>query len=284
MNCMTTRIAQISDTHLSSTKAIFRPNFDVVAEHLSCSEPDLIVNTGDLSLDGADNEEDLLEAVAVHRQLPVECRLLPGNHDVGDHIEVARKQPVTAERLDRYRRVVGADWWTIDIPGWRLLGLNALIVGSGLSGDAEQLDMVRGAAAGLKGRALAIFLHKPLADETYTENLSINRFMTHHPRSALLAALGGTAPAVVLSGHVHQYRDSFIGGSRHIWAPATSFMISDPWQPGYGAKAVGYLFHEFDADGGHRHRLVGVRGLIHHDLVEFPEAYGDVRAWGPGNA
>jgi hypothetical protein len=27
-----------------------------------------------------------------------------------------------------------------------------------------------------------------------------------------------------------------------------------------------------------------VRGLVHHDLAGFPEAYGDVRAWGPGNA
>jgi hypothetical protein len=27
-----------------------------------------------------------------------------------------------------------------------------------------------------------------------------------------------------------------------------------------------------------------VRDLVHHDLVAFPEAYGDVRAWGPGKA
>jgi hypothetical protein len=83
---------------------------------------------------------------------------------------------------------------------------------------------------------------------------------------------------------VHQYRDTISAGSRHLWAPATSFMISDPWQPGYGAKMVGYLSHEFHADGSHRHEVVPVRGLIHHDLVSFPEAYGDVRAWGTGNA
>jgi 3',5'-cyclic-AMP phosphodiesterase len=281
---MTTRIAQISDTHLSPTKRYFQSNFDLVSEHLAMAKPDLIINTGDISLDGADHASDLEEAVATHRQLSVECHLLPGNHDVGDHPDVARKQPVNEERLRRYRRVVGNDFWSTDIPGWRLLGLNALILGSDLSGAIEQLELARSAADGLKGRALAIFLHKPLADEAYDEGLSINRFMTRQPREALLSALGGVAPAVVLSGHVHQYRVSTMAGSRHIWAPATSFMISDPWQPVYGAKAVGYLMHEFDADGAHKCQLMGVRGLVHHDLVDFPEAYGDVKAWGPGNA
>jgi 3',5'-cyclic AMP phosphodiesterase CpdA len=281
---MTTRIAQISDTHISPSRSYFRSNFDLVAEHLASNGPDLIVNTGDIALDGADHDEDLIEAVAAHRQLPIEFHLLPGNHDVGDHPDVARKQPADAERLRRYRRIVGEDFWTIDIPGWRLVGLNALILGSEMPGGAEQIDMLRRAAETLDGRSLAIFMHKPLADEDYAETLTSNRFMTEGPRRELIAALGGGAPAVVLSGHIHQYRDAALGGSRHIWGPATSFMISDPWQPGYGAKTVGYLMHEFDADGAHRHRLVGVRGLVHHDLVDFPEAYGNVTVWGPGNA
>lgn len=281
---MITRIAQISDTHLSGSKPWFRQNFDRIADHLTTERPDIVVNTGDLALDGADHDADLDAAISAHQALGMQVHLLPGNHDVGDHPDVARRQPADAERLARYRRIVGEDYWTIDIPGWRLLGLNALILGSDLPGAAGQDEMVRGAAAGLDGRQLAIFLHKPLADETYGESITINRFMTYGPRAALLTALGQARPAVVLSGHVHQYRDSVIGGSRHLWAPATSFMISDPWQPGYGAKAVGYLMHEFHADGSHVHRLVSVRGLVHHDLVEFPEAYGDVRAWGPGNA
>jgi 3',5'-cyclic-AMP phosphodiesterase len=281
---MTTRIAQISDTHLSPSKPYFRSNFDLVAEHLLDATPDLVINTGDLALDGADHDADLHEAVSSHRTLGLDTFVLPGNHDVGDHPDVARKQPATEERLRRYRRIVGEDHWVLDIPGWRLLGLNVLTLGTDLPGDAEQLEMVRMAAGGLNGRSLALFMHKPLADEHYGENLSINRFMTYGPRAKLLAALGGAVPSAVLCGHVHQYRDSSIGGSRHIWAPATSFMISDPWQPGYGAKAVGYLMHEFDADGSHRHRLVGVRDLVHHDLVAFPDAYGDVKDWGPGNA
>jgi len=281
---MPVRIAQISDTHLSPTKPFFRSNFDLVADNLRDRRPDIVINTGDLALDGADAEADLVLARELHDGIGLDCHLLPGNHDVGDHLDVARRQPVSAERLARYRRIVGPDFWTIDIPGWRLLGLNALTLGSQEIGDESQQQAIRSVAASLKGRNLALFLHKPLADESYGERLTSNRFMTKDPRDVLLACLGSAQPGLVMCGHVHQYRDTPIGGARHIWAPATSFMISDPWQPGFGTKAVGYLMHEFNADGSHRHRLMTVRGMVHHDLAEFPDAYGDVRAWGQGNA
>lgn len=281
---MTVRIAQISDTHLSPDKPFFRSNFELVAEDLRQRRPDIIINTGDLALDGADSDADLLLAKELHDNIGIDCRVLPGNHDVGDHLDVARRQPVAPERLDRYRRIIGPDTWSMDMPGWRLLGLNALTLGSEGVGDEAQQDMIRSAVATIGGRSLGLFLHKPLADGSYAEILSSNRFMTANPRRTLLACLGPAQARIVLCGHVHQYRDTMIGGTRHIWAPATSFMISDPWQPGYGAKAVGYLMHEFLADGSHRHRMMTVRGLVHHDLATIPEAYGDVRGWGPGNA
>ncbi|MGL4441526.1 MAG: metallophosphoesterase family protein [Bosea sp. (in: a-proteobacteria)] len=280
---MITRIVQISDTHLSPAKPYFRSNFDLVAEHLRSTRPDLVINTGDLALDGADHDADLHEALVAHTALGLECCMLPGNHDVGDHLDVARRQPVSTERLARYQRIIGPDIWSLDIPGWRILGLNALTLGLDIDGT-QQDDLIREAGASLAGRSLAVFLHKPLADLSYDEDLTSNRFMTSSPRRHLTGLLGGAVPALVCCGHVHQYRDSMMGGSRHLWAPATSFVLSDPWQPGYGAKMVGYLAHEFHADGSHRHQVIGVRGLVHHDLVNFPEAYGDVKAWGPGNA
>lgn len=280
---MITRIAQISDTHLSVSRPFFRGNFDLVAEHLRSHAPDLVVNTGDLALDGADHEADLLEARDAHADLGIECHLLPGNHDVGDHLDVARRQPVNAERLARYLRIVGPDSWSLDIPGWRLLGLNALTLGLDLD-DGRQDDLIRGAVASLAGRSLAVFIHKPLMDLSHDEDLISSRFMTPGPRRHLTSLFGALSPAVICCGHVHQYRDSRMAGGRHIWAPATSFMISDPWQPCYGAKMVGYLTHEFHADGSHRHEVVAVRDLVHNDLAAFPEAYGDVRSWGIGNA
>lgn len=281
---MTVQIVQISDTHLSEGIPHFVSNFDRIAESIREVRPTMIINTGDISLDGADSEADLIFSKELHAGLGIDCYMLPGNHDVGDHLDVARRQPINIERLKRYRRIIGADYWSIDIPGWRLLGLNALTLGSDEVDDGSQQNAIRTAVADIGGRMLAIFLHKPLADETYAEKLTSNRFISPHPRETLLACLGAVKPKLVLCGHIHQYRDTMISGIRHIWAPATSFIIGDPWQPGYGAKALGYLLHRFNADGSYHHRLMTVRGLVHNDLVNYPHVYGDVRDLGPGNA
>jgi hypothetical protein len=281
---MTLRIAQISDTHLSPRRGYFTANFDRVAEVLAADGPDLVINTGDLALNGADEDGDLELAVARHRGLRATTLLLPGNHDVGDSIGVGSAQPITAERLARYRRIVGPDHWRIDVAGWRLLGINAQLLGTGLAEVEAHLAAIRDAAAGLHGRALALFLHKPVADLALQEAEISNRMLTPTARRELLDALGGVTPAFVACGHVHQYRVSRFGGAEHIWAPATSFIISDPWQPVFGAKCVGYVEHLLEPDGHHRHRLVTPRDLAHLDLVGIPEAYGDVRQWGHGKA
>jgi Icc protein len=281
---MTVRIAQISDTHLSVDRPVFNDNFAVIAEALRASRPDIVINTGDLALDGADSEADLALAKSLHDGIDIETRLLAGNHDVGDDPAITKRQPADAARLARWQRLVGPSFWSFDVPGWRILGLDALILGTALDIAEAQAAFLAEAAADLSGRSLAVFLHKPLCDEALGEPTLGSRFLTAERRAALLDALGGARPALFACGHVHQYRDGVIDGARHLWAPATAFLISDPWQPVFGCKTVGYLEHRFHADGTHDHRLVPVRGLAHLDLLHVPEAYGDIRGWGPGGA
>jgi 3',5'-cyclic AMP phosphodiesterase CpdA len=281
---MTTRIAQISDTHLSADRPRFNENFDKVSDHLQTLAPDLIINTGDLALDGADSEGDLMLAAERHRAIGIDVHLLAGNHDVGDDPAIAKRQPVNEERLKRWASVVGPSHFVFDIPGWRLIGLDALILGTDHNTAHAQAEAIRGAVLTANGRSLALFLHKPICDETLDENDVSSRFLTPSRRSVLLDLLGGAAPTLACCGHVHQYRDEVIAGTRHIWAPGTAFLISDPWQPVFGAKTVGYIEHRFHRDGTHDHRLVTVRGLAHCDLLDAPEAYGDIRAWGAGQA
>jgi hypothetical protein len=50
---MTFRTAQISDTHLSDVKPFFVANLFRVAPALVADPPELVLNTGDISLDGA---------------------------------------------------------------------------------------------------------------------------------------------------------------------------------------------------------------------------------------
>lgn len=81
------RLTQISDTHLSRADRFvpLTQNFQRVSEHIDAARPDLIVNSGDVSWDGPSNRGDLEYAKELHGALPVDCRYLPGNHDIGDN-------------------------------------------------------------------------------------------------------------------------------------------------------------------------------------------------------
>jgi 3',5'-cyclic AMP phosphodiesterase CpdA len=280
---MTVRIAQISDLHVSPEQPVFNANMHRLLEAVRAARPDILLNTGDLGLYGERDNGDIALALAAQKTVGVDTHVLPGNHDVGEHPDIPGRDWVDESRLARYRQQAGPDSWTLDLPGWRLVGLNSLIVGTGMSGDREQLEMLRNGSRDRGGRSLALIMHKPLIDLAYDDPLVSNRFTTLRCRRLILDAIGERPADLVICGHMHQYRE-IGGGSRHIWGPAASFIIGDPWQPSYGAKAVGYLEHLFDADGGHRHRLVAVRDLVHNDLALMPEVYGDVTARGLGLA
>ncbi len=66
--------------------------------------------------------------------------------------------------------------------------------------------------------------------------------------------------------------------SIQVWAPGTSFTLSDWFLPTHGGEhIVGFIEIELGADGGFHTRLTQPEGLTPHDLADFPEAYGDLR-------
>jgi len=276
---MTFRIAQISDTHLSGDKPFFVDNFERVGEALRADRPDLVLNSGDISLDGAASESDLAAARALHDGLGLPLRFLPGNHDLGDSQDSPARGEGTidGERRARYLAHFGADWWSLDVPGWRLLGVNAQLLASDLPEAAEQEAAVAEAAATMGERRLALFLHKPLFDRSADETAITGRFVNPAPRRALLDALAAVAPALVACGHVHQYRETRADdGCRHVWATSTAFVIPDARQPRYGVKEVGYVEHRLAPDGAHESRFVRVPGVPTLSIADFPAAYGPV--------
>jgi Icc protein len=272
---MTYRVAQISDTHLSRDKPFFVANFERVAAALVATAPDLVLNSGDVSLDGAIEEGDLAEARRMHEAIRLPMRFIPGNHDVGEcHDAPASAEPrISAATRERYLRHFGDDYWQMDIPGWRLVAVNALLLGSDLGAAAAQLDFLAQAAATSGARRIALFVHKPLFDTSPEETAVTGRFVNPPARRRLQEALGGGDLGLVASGHVHQYRATLTAEVRHVWAPSTGFIMPDARQPRYGEKDVGYVEHSFQPDGGHQARYVRVPGLERHDITDFLEAY-----------
>jgi 3',5'-cyclic-AMP phosphodiesterase len=274
---MTFRVAQISDTHLSCEKPFCVENFNILAAALAAAAPDLVLNTGDMSLDGVADEGDLAEARRLHDAIGLPVRCIPGNHDLGESHDIpgSRETRISDATRERYMRHFGEDFWQMDVPGWRLIAIDGQLLAGGLDAAPAQLDFLAQAAASCAGRRLALFVHKPLFDTSPAETAVTGRFVNPEARARLLAALGELLPAVVGSGHVHQYRSTLVGATRHVWAPSIGFIIPDWRQPRYGEKEVGYVEHRFEPDGSHTSSFVRVPGLKRLDIADFAEAaYG----------
>lgn len=276
------RIGVVSDTHLARRAPAFCRNWEVARDFLVSLSPDLIVHLGDISADGAGSADDLAEAAACFESLATPMRFLPGNHDLGDNPirpgEAVREHPVSPERLARYRRIFGRDRWVHDLPGWRLTGLNAQLLGTGTREEENQFAWLADALADPIGPAIGLLLHKPLFRDGPADTEAHVRYVPAAARGRLLSLLEGRELRFVLSGHAHQSRSLVVGGVQHVWAPSTAFRIADGLQETIGAKRVGVLLLHLDRDGGHAFEEVSPPGLPNHDLLDFPDVYPEVAA------
>jgi 3',5'-cyclic AMP phosphodiesterase CpdA len=265
------RLTQISDTHLARRMTPLIDNFHRVSEHIDAKRPDLVVNSGDVSFDGPTERDDLNFARTLHDALPVACRYLPGNHDIGDNptaVAPAAKEPVTEPSLQAYRAILGNDRWRFDAAGWCFIGLNSLIMNTGLPSEAEQFDWLASQLSDIKGQPVALFIHKPLflntPDDPELAATSF-RYVPMPARSRLIEMLGAVDLRLVASGHVHQRRDFTFGHTRHVWVPSASFIVPDSRQDVIGIKEVGLVEYRFQPDS-FEVRHVRAPGQIDIDL------------------
>jgi 3',5'-cyclic AMP phosphodiesterase CpdA len=248
------RLTQISDTHLARRLTKLTDNFHRVSEYIDATRPDLVVNSGDLAFDGPTSPKDLEFAKTLHDALPVACRCLPGNHDIGDNptqIGPPPSHPVSEDRRRAFLSAFGDDRWRFEAAGWCFIGLNSLVMNSGFVSEAEQFDWLAAELASAHGKPVALFLHKPLylntPDDPELEATSI-RYVPQPARKRLIEMLRAADVRLVASGHVHQRRDFTYRHTRHVWAPSAGFIISDARQERIGIKEVGLVEYRFQRD------------------------------------
>jgi 3',5'-cyclic AMP phosphodiesterase CpdA len=190
-------------------------------------------------------------ALALHAALPVDCRYLPGNHDIGDNptaVGAAPSCPATEERREAFVSVFGEDRWQFEAAGWRFIGLNSLIMNTGILSELEQEEWLTLQLAGANRKPVALFLHKPLflnTPEDPEEAATAIRFVPQPVRARLAALLGKSNVRLVASGHVHQRRDFTYAHARHIWAPSAGFIVPDRMQDVIGVKETGLVEYRF---------------------------------------
>jgi 3',5'-cyclic AMP phosphodiesterase CpdA len=265
------RLTQISDTHLTRRQPTLTDNFHRMSEYIDATRPDLVVNSGDLAWDAPNNPDDFEFARELHTALPAPCRYLPGNHDVGDNpteLGPAPSQPVTEQSVQAFRTHFGEDCWRFEAAGWCFIGLNSLVMNTGLASEAEQWDWLAQQLASADGRPVALFLHKPLflntPDDPELAATAI-RYIPMPARSRLVEMLRAVDLRLVASGHVHQRRDFTFRHTRHVWAASAGFIIPDHKQEVIGAKEVGLVEYRFQPDA-FEVRHVRAPGQIDVDL------------------
>jgi 3',5'-cyclic AMP phosphodiesterase CpdA len=248
------RLTQISDTHLARRLQSLTDNFHRVSEHIDATRPDIVINSGDISFDGPNSRSDLEFAKDLHDALPVPCRQLPGNHDIGDNptaVGAAPKQLATEKERQDYLAVIGEDRWRFDAAGWCFIGLNSLIMNTGIESEAEQFDWLASELAAVNGKPVALFLHKPLflnEPEDPELEASAIRYVPQPRRKQVIEMFDNVDLRLVASGHVHQRRDFTYRHTRHVWAPSAGFIIPDHMQDVIGIKEVGLVEYRFQPD------------------------------------
>jgi 3',5'-cyclic AMP phosphodiesterase CpdA len=250
-----TRIFQLSDTHLSRRTPRFRRNYELVVRHARSANYDVIVHTGDLTLDGIRHEDDLYHCRDALGELGAPVLCVPGNHDVGNHPKIAKGgstgngSGISEERLARSRAVVGADYWLRDVPGWRLLGLDSMLCGSGLRAEEEQYRWLDEALDTAGERRLALFIHQPVFIDDPAENTLTYWCVDPAVRGRLGALVEHPNLRLIASGHLHTRRSARHGRIALEWCSSTAFVAGPALVPEMGGERhVGCVEHVLHVD------------------------------------
>lgn len=270
------KLVQISDLHLSAGGGFFNDNWETTLAWLQAAPPDLVVVSGDVALGEGNVDEDLVFARQQLQRIPCPWRVLPGNHDIGDNLHSgAKKNPVSAARLQRWRELFGPDCWIEQLGNWAIVGVNSQILNAPeLADEGSQRAFIDSALEELPREApLAIFKHKPLFLDHPSEGGSQPDCIDPAGRARFAEMFSGRNVRLVACGHKHQYRSFGLGRVRYYWAPAVACVNKAPDDRTWGVRQVGFIEYALEGDEV-RHRLHGADFLMRHESYVYAGEYG----------
>ena len=246
----------MSDTHLAPSLASADANWSAVVAHLSEDPPDLVVHTGDITIDGAHRDDHLDHGRARLGELPCPWLAIPGNHDIGDVAPTT--MPVTAARRDAYEARFGPGNWSTDVGAWRIVGIDvqALV---GLAADDDPWQWL-GEVLTTDGPKM-LCCHRPLWPAP-SDGEHAGRYVPEPARSRLGALAASGDVRVIATGHVHQRASLRRDRISLEWAPSTWAVLPEWVQPTIVTKQVGYVEHLLGED-------VTSRAVIPSSITQF---------------
>jgi len=238
------RIVQLSDTHFSADAGV-APVWQALVERLHADPPDLVVHSGDIVLEDPDDAADRTFALGLMAQLPRPRLVIPGNHDVGgyDVADDARR----SRRVGEFVEAWGGDRFAVDVAGWRVVGVNAYLLGT-----AEHDAWLMASCA--VDAPVLVFVHQPTWGDPRD-----GWEMAPAASEAFERAIAGAPVRVIASGHRHCAATADRGERRSVWAPSLTLM-GEPASAGPELRDVdprpGFVEHRLAAAGSHASTVV----------------------------
>lgn len=134
---------------------------------------------------------------------------IPGNHDIGSTVGWHHHDPARMKEACRvFCSAFGPDRWTCEAAGFRTIGVNSQIFGSGLADADEQATWLKAQLARPTHLLKAVFLHTPpylvTPDDRFDDG-SEQMCLRPEARRPLLDILHANPPALLITAHAHRF-------------------------------------------------------------------------------
>ena len=234
--------AVVSDTHVNESEdcspSPFRTNLlangraRFVLHEIAAMDPPVafLVHLGDM-VHPVPSQSTYEEAVARYREImqviKVPVHEIPGNHDIGDKaLDWMPADIISDEFLAAYRRAFGGDRFAFDQGPIRCIGINSVLINSGLAEEGAQRAWLEAEFAGHRDKRLFLFSHYPPFVFSPEEGSGYDN-IDEPGRTWLLDLIRRHRVEAVFSGHVHNFWYDRISNTELYIQPSTTFIRHD---------------------------------------------------------
>jgi 3',5'-cyclic AMP phosphodiesterase CpdA len=251
------KLIQISDLHLSRTRAYTYRNWKAILDHIHDVRPELVINTGDFVLDAPEDVDDLAYAYQQMQRLKVAWKALPGDHDIGggppspllrSDVPWLEHYASTEQRRAQYLDIFGEDRWALPFGDWYLIGVNDLIFESGFAAEDSQWQFLAEQLMIAASRPTALFMHKPPCVTSIDEDAYLTNAIPAQARRRLHDMLKEANVQLIGTGHLHVYRTFHTMGITVVTAP-TILRGEGDYVSHNGLDVNGLVEYSFDGEG-----------------------------------
>lgn len=202
----------------------------MVVEDLKLHDPEFVIHLGDMvrPFPVLPNYDDVCRlALSVFQDIPCRVHYLPGNHDIGDKPMACAPAPqVSNAFVGKYKRHFGATFVAFEHQGIQFITLNASVLNSGLSEEADQWKWLEQFSKDHVDERCFVFIHYP-PYLTFRDEQPHYDNIDEPGRSRLLELLSILSVEGLFTGHVHHFFYNRDGQTDMYCLPSTAFTRHD---------------------------------------------------------